>query len=161
MCDYSLQGISNRLAVEGEQLQLHRFHTGTLGLAAPAELRALAEKQRRQTGTRFWSAIKSWMSFDCEESARAVCIPPGAQLLLQDIAPRLQRELGVGAIEVVTFTQLGAEAYNYRDAVRFHNGREVLLQRLEVGQRVGVLCLSLADEALKQEWPVAVGRERR
>ena len=158
MCDYSLQGISNRLAEEGEELQLHRFQTGTLGLAAPAELRALADKPRPQTGTGFWSAIKNWLSSDFEEPARAVCIPPGAQLLLQDIAPRLQQELGVGAIEVVTFTQLGAEAYSYRDAVRFHNGREVLLQKLEVGQRVGVMRLSLADEGLGQKWPAAVVR---
>ncbi len=38
MCDYSLHGFSNRLAVEGEQLLLHRFPTGTLGLASPSEL---------------------------------------------------------------------------------------------------------------------------
>jgi hypothetical protein len=35
----------------------------------------------------------------------------------------------------------------YRDAVGFNNGREILLQKLEVGQRVDVLCLSLAEEA--------------
>ena len=33
MCDSSLTGIPNRLAVEGEQLVVHRFHTGFVGLA--------------------------------------------------------------------------------------------------------------------------------
>ena len=35
MCDYSLAGISNRLAVESEELVIHRFHTGSIGLASP------------------------------------------------------------------------------------------------------------------------------
>jgi hypothetical protein len=32
MCDYSLAGVPNRLAVEGEQLVVHRFPTGSVGL---------------------------------------------------------------------------------------------------------------------------------
>jgi hypothetical protein len=35
MCDYSLAGIPNRLAVEGEELVVHRFTMGPLGLASP------------------------------------------------------------------------------------------------------------------------------
>jgi len=35
MCDYSLACFPNRLAVEGEQLVVHRFQTGALGLASP------------------------------------------------------------------------------------------------------------------------------
>jgi hypothetical protein len=42
-------------------------------------------------------------------------------------------------------TQQSAEAYQYRDAVRFQNGREVLLQRLRCGQRVNVLSLSSSE----------------
>jgi hypothetical protein len=34
MCDYSLAGVPNRLAVEGEELQVHRFPTGALGLTS-------------------------------------------------------------------------------------------------------------------------------
>ena len=36
MCDYSLAGIPNRLAVEGEELAVHRFPTGSIGLASPS-----------------------------------------------------------------------------------------------------------------------------
>ena len=39
MCDYSLHGIKNRLANEGEQLFIHRFHTGSKGLASVTDLR--------------------------------------------------------------------------------------------------------------------------
>jgi len=35
MCDYSLAGNPNRLAVEGEELVVHPFPTGALGLASP------------------------------------------------------------------------------------------------------------------------------
>src|SRR5437773_4990783 len=114
MCDYSLAGVPNRLAVEGEQLVVHRFSTGSVGLASPCS--SLSSKE-----------------------TPAVCIPPGARLRLRDIPQALQ--LGLNATEEVTFVQLSAEAYQYRDAVRFQNGREVLLQRLRSGQRVEVLNL--------------------
>ena len=118
MCDYSLAGIPNRLAVEGEQLVVHRFSTGSLGLASPCS--SLLSKE-----------------------TPAVCIPPGARLRLRDIPQALR--LGLNATEEVTFVQLSAEAYQYRDAVRFQNGREILLQRLGCGQQVEVLSLASGD----------------
>ena len=75
MCDYSLAHFPNRLAVEGEQLVVHRFRTGTLGL----------------TPARF--SLKQIFSPD---STPAVCVPPGARLLLQDLPERLQQALNVG-----------------------------------------------------------------
>ncbi len=50
----------------------------------------------------------------------------------------------------MTFVQLSAEPFSYRDAVRFNNGKEILLQKLEVGQRADVLCLSLAEDEVRQ-----------
>ena len=121
MCDYSLAGIPNRLAVEGEELVVHPFPTGALGLASS-----------NTPLSRWWSA----------KATPAVCVPPGARLLLRDISGGLQQEFGVREAEEVTFVQQNAEAYRYRDAVRFQNGREILLQRLKCGQRVDVLDLS-------------------
>ena len=119
MCDYSLVSVPNRLAVEGEQLVACRFSTGAMGLTSgDASLWRLWFKQ-----------------------TPAICVPPGARLLLRDIPEDLQRQFDVQATEEVTFVQLSAEAYQYRDAVRFRNCREVLLQRLRCGQRVQVLCL--------------------
>jgi hypothetical protein len=70
-----------------------------------------------------------------------VCIPPGAQLVLQDIPPRLQSGLGLTAQEEVVFVQTSMDAGRHRDAVRFRNNQEVLLQRLAEGQRARVLSL--------------------
>jgi len=133
MCDYSLAGIPNRLAVEGEELVVHRFPTGSIGLASPCA--SLSQ----------WSAKQN----------HAVCVPPGARLVLCDVPERLQRDLAVGPIEGVTFVQLSATPYQFRDAVRFSNGREIRLQELSEGMRVRVLTISLPEdssfESVRQE----------
>ncbi len=76
----------------------------------------------------------------------AVCIPPGTRLLVRDIPEELQTELRVGQTEHATFTQITADPYSYRDAIRFRNGREVILQKLREGQRVRVLDMGIAEK---------------
>jgi len=46
MCDYSLSGIQNRLAVEGETLIVHQFHTGSKGLTSPEFLKPAPRPKR-------------------------------------------------------------------------------------------------------------------
>jgi hypothetical protein len=122
MCDYSLMGLPSRLAADGEELVVHRFSTGTIGLASPADLAAMGRS-----------------------GAPAVCIPPGAKLLLRDIPFLLRRKLRLGVTEEVTFTQITAEPNTHRDAVRFACAREIRLQELSEGQRVRVLAVSSED----------------
>lgn len=144
MCDYSLHAIRNRLAVEGERLVVHRFQTGSIGLA-PAPVAVEEPKPEAKTG--FW---RKFFRLDAKPARVdcAVCIPPGARLLLQDIPARLQRRAAIGETEEVTFTQLTARENAYRDAVRFGTGLAVLLQHLEPGQRVQVLTLSMQETSL-------------
>jgi hypothetical protein len=94
----------------------------------------------------------------------AVCIPPGATLLLRDIPQPLRQEFGLREEEEVTFTQITAAANSYRDAVRFSNGAELLLQRLQEGQRVAVICLEAREpSAARKEAssPDFIGMSRR
>jgi hypothetical protein len=145
MCDYSLMAVPNRLAQEGEDLVAHRFPTGSLGLASPADLKVpVAAKTEARRG--FWRAIQEFLNPAKGKPVCAVCIPPGAKLQLMDIPTRLQHEFGIGPVEDVTFTQLTAAPHSYRDAVRFRNGRELRLQELREGQRVQVLDLSCAED---------------
>ena len=155
MCDYSLHGLPNRLAREGEDLVAHRFSTGAIGLTSPAELcRAVNfEKRAKQS---FWSAFKAAILPAAYAEAPAVCIPPGARLRLSGIPAGLQRELNVGADEIVTFTQTSTLANTYHDAVRFANGRQMLLQFLKEGQPVHVLSLG-STEAEESFYPQRIG----
>jgi hypothetical protein len=115
MCDYSLQGIRNRLAEEGETLVVHRFSTGSKGLTSPSYIRT-AEMPKG------WLEALKWL-FAIQTQECAVCIPDGAQLLLSGISARLRQQHGLTASEHVTFRQLSADAAVYRDAVEFASAR--------------------------------------
>jgi hypothetical protein len=120
MCDYSLAGVNTRLAAAGDQLMVYRFPSCSLGMIST---------RRRLRDILFPSL------------AVAVCIPPGARLLLENIPTALQQQLGVSATEEVVFTQRTWEAYVHRDSVRFANGCEISLQQLRCGQRATVLSM--------------------
>jgi hypothetical protein len=147
MCDYSLEQSKTRLAIDGEQLLAHRFPRGSMGLASPAELHRPSPSPTPGR-SRFWAFVRSCFEAPLmgNMDVTAVCIPPGARLVLRDIPKDMQRRLEVSDTEEVTFVQLSAEAYRYRDAIRFRNGRQVLLQVLREGQPVDVMSTSLPEE---------------
>src|SRR5262245_34562214 len=120
MCDYSLGGLPNRLATEGEELIVHRFPTHSIGLASPAEVRR--DKGALALHLGFWDWIKSCFAPACECHAKAVCIPPGARLVLMGIPEDLQNKWHLEEEEPIRFVQLSAEVNTYRDAIRFQNG---------------------------------------
>jgi hypothetical protein len=150
MCDYSLHVYPNRLATDGEELVVHRFGGASLGLASPADLRPVINARACSATAKkswSWAAIKDWLQanrpqWQPERQTPAVCVPPGARLVLKDIPKGLQKELGIGEVEEVKFVEISAEVNTYRDAVRFKNGRQLLLQALREGQRVTVLSLA-------------------
>ena len=134
MCDYSLHGIPNRLAEEGEVLVVHRFSTGSKGLTSPKYLKPTVPP-------------KGWMAalkklFAAETQACAVCVPDGARLMVCGISPSLQTAYRLSSNETATFRQLSLEVHTYRDALEFENGMRVRLQEIDEGQQVQVLALS-------------------
>ena len=153
MCDYSLHVYPNRLAVEGEELVVHRFGGTSLGLASHSDLCSIDRASPCDSTPNkpwSWAAIKGWflasgLEWQPDRRTPAVCVPPGARLLLKDIPKSLQRELCVGEVEEVKFVEISAEANTYRDAVRFKNNRQILLQALREGQRVAVLSVALRE----------------
>jgi hypothetical protein len=148
MCDYSLHTFPNRLAVDGEDLVVHRFAAGSLGLASPVDLAPPSPPATAKSWS--WSRIKLWMQgyssrWEAENRIPAVCVPPGARLVVRDIPKSLQREAGVRETEEVVFVEITAEANAYRDAIRFQNCRQVLLQELREGQRVRILSTGVPE----------------
>jgi hypothetical protein len=142
MCDYSLMGVPNRLAKEGEDLILHQFPTGTRGFT-PCAPGAEASSNWRNTARVFLKALLGVP----EARKVAVCIPPGARMLLLDVPLDLRAAENVPRDAEVTFTQLSAQAYAHRDAIRFENGHELLLQFLDEGQRIRILEMDPTGEA--------------
>ncbi len=140
MCDYSLLAIQNRLADEGEDLVLHKFETGSLGFASVRDLELRAGRKRREDS--FWSAVKDWVSGGSSATVLAVCVPPGAQILLKDAPRSVQKSLRIRPSEVVVFCEISSRSYSYRDALIFADGTPVLLQDLAEGIHAVVLSLS-------------------
>ena len=147
MCDYSLCGIPNRLAVEGEELVVHRFSTGSIGLASLADMQVSERHKEAAPRKTFWHRLKSFFEQSGQSAtAAAVCIPPGAHLILRNIPADLQQRCRVSQEEAALFTQISAEFNSYRDAVRFHSGCQVRLQDLPEGMNVQVLSLAGTPE---------------
>jgi hypothetical protein len=143
MCDYSLHGIENRLAVQGETLVVYRFPMGSKGLTSPSYL-----KMSKPAKGFLASLAKKLME---PRPVCAVCIPDGARLVLTGISPELQWAHGISETETVTFRQTTADELTHRDAVEFKNGVIVGLQKLAEGQRVEVLSLSSEETGLYVE----------
>jgi hypothetical protein len=106
MCDYSLEMYESRSAREGEVYVTTRFPTGSIGLTAP------------------------------EDATTAICLICGSRLMLENLSPAVQSELGVKETEEVTFTYLNEGLYH--DGVAFDNGVRVTLCRLGPGVMVSL-----------------------
>jgi hypothetical protein len=154
MCDYSLHVFPNRLAADGEDLVVHRFGTGSIGLASPADLLPSLADGSQARG--LWPRVKAWfqgrnLRWEAERRIAAVCVPPGARLIVRDIPKYLQREFKVTEVEEVNFVEITAEPNAYRDAIQFRNHRQALLQELCEGQRVRVLSTMAGERAPEPE----------
>jgi hypothetical protein len=153
MCDYSLHGVPNRLAVEGEELVTYQFPTGSVGLATPTDI-AASNRPKPQGGCRrsWWSALKHWLDPQMElDQVPAVCIPPGAHLFMTHIPETLRRNFALQAVEDVTFVQLSADDYRFRDGIRFQSGKQVLLQEITEGVRFDVLSVASSQQGTEAE----------
>jgi hypothetical protein len=158
MCDYSLYTVNNRLALESDDLVLHRFDTGSLGFCAAAEWqRAMSHGALART----WSSFVSWLVPRKKCGLTAVCVPPGARLLVSEVPENARPGFELLELESVVFTQLSERSFAYRDALRLPDGETVLLQKLPEGLRVTVLTLAAEEEALPSGRPLAATVRRQ
>jgi hypothetical protein len=149
MCDYSLYTIPNRLAQEGEELVLHRFQSGTLGFASCADLACAQQAQQAKPRT-FWSRAREFFRTGSAPAIPAVCVAPGARLLLQNLPQHVQTSWQIGPSEVAVLTEMSERTYTFRDALLFSNGQRVLLQELPEGIRALVLTLTPVEEEFRR-----------
>ncbi len=148
MCDYSLSGVPNRRAVEGERLITYRFPNGVTGFVSQPEAAAF----ECEHGT-LWSRVRAWFRSD---TPCAVCLPAGATLVMRDVPAWIRGNEIRGnetrgnatrgnkssdADQVATFTQNGS-AFEYRDAIEFPSGTRILIQQFGPGQVADVLSVA-------------------
>src|SRR5262249_55815079 len=98
MGDYSLISFPNLLAQTGDELVLHRFPSGSLGLASVADLQSESAPLQFNRDN-FWKILKEFFTpaWDC--AIPAVCIPPGARLQLHQLGSRFRQDHGLAAEE--------------------------------------------------------------
>ncbi len=130
MCDYSSTTFPSRPAREGEGLLAHRFPSGCTGFISAAD--------RFECGSAR-SGLKTWFFPRWHDGPRAVCVPPGAQLIIEEIAAAWRLELGLNETERAILVEVSGEELTYRDGLRLADGRTLLLQRLPEGQQAVVL----------------------
>lgn len=151
MCDYSLMTFPNRLANEGEILVTHKFSTGSIGFVSPTELGAVPPSPQC-TNAEFWSKVKAWFAGPPVRSAiPAVCIPPGARLIVQSVPDRVQQLLQAKPGDEVIFTETTATWGQFRDALRIRANQEILLQSLGEGLEVQIISMASSEETPTRE----------
>lgn len=104
MCDYSLESTARRDAAVGDQLKTARIGVhGTIGLVTHAD------------------------------PSTAVCLMPGARLVVSGIPAGLQQKWGVGEVAIATFQKRdGHDTYQrpmgfYHDGVTFDGTRDTIV----------------------------------
>jgi hypothetical protein len=151
MCDYSLGGLPNRLAEEGEELIVHRFSTGSVGLASARELCPARPVEKAERPKTLWQSIRSFFELSPDPQAvRAVCVPPGASLTWKAVPPDLQEKWNLPETTEVRFVQVSAEVNRYRDAIELPSGRRILLQELREGLQMRIVCLGGTSEGVEE-----------
>jgi hypothetical protein len=158
MCDYSLFTVNNRLACESDDLVLHRFDTGSIGFCASAELQ---QEMSRSQLSRSWSSFLRWIYPRKKCRLTAVCIPPGARLLISEVPKGSKPGLELLELASVEFAQLSEQCYAYRDALKLPDGETVLLQRLPEGLRATVMALAPIEEEVLEVRESSPVRRRR
>ena len=114
-------------------------------MASPGDVQA-AITPRNAVRQTVWQRIRAFFDPAAAPTVCAVCLPPGAKLLICDIPPRLQQQWRTGEREEAVFTQTSAAVNTYRDAVRFASGCQVRLQEFREGMRVRVLDLTGTEQ---------------
>jgi len=132
MCDYSLMARKTEIAKTGDQLKFGIFPGQSVGLA-----------------------------YEGGPSDVAICVPPGAKLLLTDIPEGMRTQYLLGKEEQVVFTQLNlAKKAAHHDAVIFHHGtpaeKTIWLQEFRGGGRAKVLSTEGASLHVEVQEPELV-----
>lgn len=164
--DYSLIKLRNRLAVEGEELVVHRFRSGMTKMVARLDFerwrRASTETEHSVVASEshkgVWQSIKNcctdfltYYGFidadasSAEEPGPVVAIPSEALLRVFGLSSTWQEQYHLGSFEDALFIELSPSSGVSNQGLCFGNGVVIPLRLLHEGQRVKVLRSSWAE----------------
>jgi hypothetical protein len=132
MPDLSMDEVPPRFAIAGELLVTYRFPAGRIGLASPNETGwAHPRSLRHAPRLSFWKTLKRTFEILLRpDRPRPVVVLSGARLRILSVPARLADEFDLESVTDATFLRLAAGRDTPEDAIRFSNGRHILLQRL-------------------------------
>src|SRR5580704_2636742 len=115
MCDCSGAIVPSRLATEGQQLIVHKFPNGSLGLALIADVRRNQAGPGQARGSSFWSRLLHRFQNvpQVSDSIPAISVPTGTHVILKGIPGSLQQKYGLEGLEGAVFVQGTDEADAY------------------------------------------------
>src|SRR5262245_61810262 len=137
MCDYSLHGLENRLAKEGERLFVNKFRTGCKGFASEDDFHQLHAWRKAPAGMNVIKRIgfffaEAWRHREeAMETSRyympAICLPHGSTLRIvsSPVEPHLQLASGAVVGREVQLVQVTPEAMRFRDAIIYPDNKAV------------------------------------
>lgn len=148
--DYSLSELPVRLAVEGEELAVHRFATGSTGLVLLSDLQSSGPAQRRISARSLWDgAVRRIFRYSPPfQPVQAVYVPPGADVILKNIPADLRQRYGIEEMEGAKLTLVESDADP--DAIQLLNGCRLRLRDLPDGTRLELLSLATAYRPMTQ-----------
>ncbi len=143
MCGCSGTTVPSRLASEGQQLVVHKFLDGSLGLALIADVRLNQSRLEQTQRFSFWSRLlrRFQSAPQISKPIPAVSVPTGAHVILKGISGSLQQKYGLEEREGAVFLQ-GTDETNQYPVLRFNNGAEIRLPELRAGHSIEVLSLA-------------------
>jgi hypothetical protein len=141
--DDSWTNVTNRPALEGEELVAHKFRSGLIRMVSRSDYsrwKFTSEAGISNAGLArvLWSLVSDFLRCGCDPSP-VVAVPPDALLRVYGICPDMQRQHGLNATEDALFVEITLLLGRTREALCFGNGVVIPLQALPEGQRVRVL----------------------
>jgi len=153
--------VTNRPAVEGEELVAHKFRSGLIRMVSQSDYSRW--KRSSQGGVSngllarvFRSLLNLILRCDCDPSP-VVAVPEDALLRVYGICPGMQRQHGLHPTEDALFVEISLLLGRSRDALCFGNGVVIPLQALPEGQRMRVLYRSWTESIAPALEPYQLG----
>jgi hypothetical protein len=141
--------VTNRLALEGEELVAHKFRNGLIRMVSRSDYSRwkISSQDGVSNGTLarvFRSLVNFFLRSGCDPSP-VIAVPDDALLRVYGICPDMQRLHGFDATEDALFVEITLLLGRGREALCFGNGVVIPLQALPEGQRLRVLYRSWTE----------------